>query len=59
MMKDYMVDDIFLGALFYPGSSSNAIFLLKKKIKCISCLGFILTSQLIKICMSGHKDEFY
>ena len=28
MMKDYIVDNIFLGALFYPGS--NTIFFLNK-----------------------------
>ena len=30
MMKDYMVDNIFLGASFYLGSSSNTLFLLNK-----------------------------
>ena len=57
-MKDCMVDNIFLGALFYPGSSSNTIFF-SKQIICIFCVGFNSIDQIIKICMSGHKDEFY
>ena len=42
MMKDSVGDNIFLGALFDPGSSSN-IFL--KQIICSSCLGFNLIDQ--------------
>ena len=57
LMKECMADNIFLGVLFYPGSSSYNIFL--KQIICISCLGFNPIDQIIKICMSGHKDEFY
>ena len=53
-MKDCIVDNIFLGTLF--GSSSNTIFFLNI---CVSCFGFNLIAQIIKICMSGHKDEFY
>ena len=43
-MKDITGDSIFLGALFYPGSSSNTIFFLQ-----IICLGFNLIDQIIKM----------
>ena len=58
MMKDCMVANVFLGALFDPDNSNNTIFFLNKII-CISCSGFNLIDQIIKFCMSGHKDEFY
>ena len=57
-MKDCMIDNIFFGALFDPGSSSNTILFLKQII-CTSCFGFNLIDQIIKICVSGHKYKFY
>ena len=58
MMKDYMNDNIFFWRIVLSWQQKQYnIFL--KQIICISCLGSNLIDQIIKICMSGHKDEFY